>query len=325
MRRRASAPHALLALLPLAGCAEEVRDVWQGYVEAELVYVASPLGGDLLELAVAEGQEVASGALLFRLDPNPEALQIEATREHLEQARARQADLEKGVRPSELAAIEARLESARAALERAERDFERRRELREAGHTDAVSDEELDRYRTERELRRAEVATLAAELDTARLGGREDAIEAARREVAALDAAVRELRWKIEEKQRAAPAGGLVQETLYDLGEYVPAGRPVVTLLPPRNLRVRFFVPQALLPAIALGDPIAVHADGLAEQAPATISFISPQAEYTPPVIYSRESREKLVFLVEAVPDESVVARLRPGQPVEVRLERGRP
>jgi HlyD family secretion protein len=314
--------HAALALLlaSAVACAREDDGALQGYVEGESVWIAAPLGGELEELQAVEGATVAAGAPLFALDPQPQALAMEETEQRMAQARARLADLEKGGRPSELAALEARLASARAGLEHAERDLARRQELRDSGHTDAVSEEELDRYRTDRDVRRADAAALEAELETARLGGRADALEAARRDVDALAAQLAQLRWQVEEKRRAAPAAGLVQETLYRVGEYVAAGRPVVALLPPENVIVRFYVPQARLSALAPGDTVDVHADGLAPGATARVRFVSSEAEFTPPVIYSKETRAKLVFLVEAVPDAASVARLRPGQPLEVRL-----
>ena len=311
-----------LGALAFAGCAEAVDDgSFQGYVEGEYVYVGAPLAGDLVELAVARGDRVDQDELLFGLDPNPQALQLTEIEQRREQARARLADIRKGRRPSELAAIEARLASAKSGLERASRDYERRQELLDAGHTDAVSAEELDRYRTDRDVRRSEVATLEADLETARLGGRDDAVAAAQKEVDALDAALQELHWQIGEKRATAPADGYVQDTLYRTGEFVPAGRPVVSLLPPGNVKVRFFVPQALLPTIALGDWVQVHADGLGQRIRAKVAYISSEAEFTPPVIYSKESRSKLVFLVEAKPVADSVHQLRPGQPVEVHLD----
>ncbi len=310
---------ALAALLACA-CTRAPDGSYQGYAEGEFLYLAAPVGGELVELAVARGQVVQTGAPLFRLDPNPQSLQLEEAAQRAEQARARLADLEKGVRPSELAALEARLTSARSGLERAERDYERRRTLRDEGPAEAVADEELDRFRAERDVRAAEVAAVEAELETARLGGRADAVVGARREVDALDAARRQLAWQIDEKAVAAPAAGLVQDTLFRPGEYVPAGQPVVVLLPPENLRVRFFVPQDGLSSIGFGDRVEVAVDGLDRDLEARVDFVSSEAEYTPPVIYSKESRGKLVFRVEARLDPASARRLRPGQPLEVRL-----
>ncbi|MEM7517812.1 MAG: HlyD family efflux transporter periplasmic adaptor subunit, partial [Planctomycetota bacterium] len=304
----------------LSSCAEEPATSYLGYVEGEYVYVASPLGGELRQLEVARGSEVEAGDVLFQLDPNPEVLQIEEAEQRVRQAQARLTDLEKGRRPTEIAAIESRLRSARTAMDRAERDYERRRELYDAGQTDVVSDEELAGYRADRDVRRSEVTTLEADLETARLGGREDAVEAARIEVEALEAALSERRWKLGEKTATAASAGWIQDTLYRAGEYVPAARPVVSLLPPENVKVRFFVPQDILPTLSLGDRVDIRFDGMENPVRAEISFLSSEAEFTPPVIYSQDSRTKLVFLVEATPDPSAVNALRPGQPVDVDL-----
>jgi HlyD family secretion protein len=112
----------------------------------------------------------------------------------------------------------------------------------------------------------------------------------------------------------------LIFDTLYRAGEWVPAGRPVLALLPPPNIKVRAFVSEARIGQIHPGDRVAILVDGVRDPFIGTVSFISPQAEYTPPVIYSQESRSKLVFMIEAIFDEQTSAKLHPGQPVDVRL-----
>ena len=126
--------------------------------------------------------------------------------------------------------------------------------------------------------------------------------------------------WELSQTRREAPQAGLVFDTLYRKGEWVAAGRPVVMLLPPENVKVRAFVPETQIGAIHAGDGIRVTVDGLAESVVGRVSFISPQAEYTPPVIYSRQARSKQVFLVEAVFDPNVATNLHLGQPVDVEF-----
>ena len=311
----------LATFLLLQGCRKAGPAYYQGYVEGEYVFVATSASGNLEKLEVNKGQTVAAGAPLFQLDPNQQALQIEEATQRIEQARARLQDLSTGGRPSELAAIEARLKTARATLGLATRDLERRQQLSASGDTDAVSGEELDRFEAAAEVRRSEVSAIEAELETAKLGGRTDRVTAARNDIGALDASMKQLVWQLEEKNVAAPAGGVVQDTLYRFGEFVPAGRPVVSLLPPENIKVRFFVPQAVLPSIQMNDPIRVRLDGMDSDIQALVSYIAPVSEFTPPVIYSKESRSKLVFMIEAVPDAGVRDRLHPGQPLEVYLK----
>ena len=164
------------------------------------------------------------------------------------------------------------------------------------------------------------MAQLQADLQTAQTGSREDQIAAAAAAVRALQAALDRADWDLSQMSQAAPAGGLIFDTLYRAGEWVAAGRPVVALLPPENVKVRAFVAEASVGAIHLGDPVSVTMDGVPQPQPGKVSFISPQAEYTPPVIYSEESRGKLVFMVEAVFDAAVAANLHPGQPVDMPL-----
>ena len=127
-------------------------------------------------------------------------------------------------------------------------------------------------------------------------------------------------RWDFQQKRQLAPQAGLVFDTLFREGEWVAAGRPVVVLLPPPNIKVRAFVPQARIRALQVGQQVQVTVDGVAEPLLGKLSFISPQAEFTPPVIYSRESRAKLVFMIEVVFDPAIAANLHPGQPVDVQL-----
>jgi len=125
--------------------------------------------------------------------------------------------------------------------------------------------------------------------------------------------------WRIGQRHVTAPAAGVVADVLARPGETIPAGGPVVSLLPPENILVRFFVPEALLAKVHSGDKVALRCDGCPADLAATISFISPQAEYTPPVIYSEASRAKLVYMVEARPPPAEAALINPGQPIAVR------
>jgi HlyD family secretion protein len=165
------------------------------------------------------------------------------------------------------------------------------------------------------------VAQLQADLNTALLGSRTDQVVAAEAEVRAREAALARAEWEFAQKRQPAPKSGLVFDTLYREGEWVPAGRPVVVLLPPENIKVRAFVSETRIGTIHPGDHAQVSVDGVPKKFMGTVSYISPHAEYTPPVIYSQESREKLVFMVELVFDPEVAGSLNPGQPVDVRFE----
>jgi HlyD family secretion protein len=308
---------ALSAAALLAGCAKNSSGSFQGYIEGEYVYVAAPLGGALTNLAVARGDSVKAGQLLFTLERESEAAALAQVEKNLAQAHAQLDDLTKGSRPSEIAALAAQLEGAKANLKLAESQFDRAQEL---GNSRVNSQDAIDQARAQRDASQAQVDQLTADLETAKLGGRTDAIRAAQAAVEAQAAARDKAKWSFDQKQQFAPTNAVVHDTLYRAGEWVAAGNPVVALLPPENLKVRFFVPQVMLPQIKVGQTVSVHCDGAANAFKAAINYISTQAEYTPPVIYSRETRANLVFMIEATFSPADAANLRPGQPADVRL-----
>lgn len=306
----------LFFFLALTGCSEPPHDFYQGYIEAEYLLVAAPLGGQLQSMAVSRGMTVAAGSPLFTLEHELESAAMAEAEQGVASAENRLADLTKGGRPSELAAIEARLEQARASHGLATLEYERRFNLVQQ---QTIPTEEFDRARSEKEQSAALVAQLTAELVTAGLGARADAIAVARAELEAARERLRQARWRLGQKSQAAPRGGLVYDTFYVEGEFVPVGYPVVSLLPPDNIKVRFFVPEAVVGGLTMGQRMTVHLDGASREYSATVSYISPQAEYTPPVIYSRETRTRLVYMVEAAVTKEDAVGLHPGQPVDVR------
>jgi len=308
---------ATLLPISLAGCAPERPDSYSGYAEGEYVRVASPIAGSLTELSVYRGMRVAAGAPLFALEQeNERAARAEAEQE-LRRAEAQLEDLNKGKRPTEVAAVQAELAQAQAAARLAEAQLRRQAQL---ARSQFVSPDTLDALRAARDRDRARVAELIHQVDNAQLAGRVDAIRAAGAEVEAARAAVAQSAWRLGQKTQRAPVGGEVTDYLYSQGEWVPAGSPVVTLLPPENIKIRFFLPEPELGRVRTGHKIHVSCDGCPADLKATVSFISPQAEYTPPIIYSMESRAKLVYLVEARLRPEDAVQLHPGQPVDVQL-----
>jgi HlyD family secretion protein len=310
----------LLFAVFICGCQEDSEPFFQGYAEGEFVMVASPLSGELASLAVSRGAQVQAGDLLFTLERGEQQAEVAAAGQEVRRTESHLADLRKGERPSELGAIVSKLDQTRAALELSHREFDRREKL---FSRQIISGEELDRARSALQRDQAAVSELEAQLQTARLGARSDAVEAARADVAAARARLQQASWAFKQKSRSTVQDALVYDTLFEPGEFVPAGYPVVSLLPPENIKLRFFVPEPLVGSLRIGQQLAVTFDGSREPLTAAVSYISPQAEYTPPVIFSRETRAKLVFLVEARPNPTIAVRLHPGQPVEVRLEPG--
>jgi HlyD family secretion protein len=241
---------ALLAALMLAGCDNGKPPTFQGWVEAELIFVGPDEAGRIQELFVREGDQVALQQPLFTLDPD---LQL-----------------------ADVAMQEAAVKNAQQAYDRA----------MALAKTQAGTQKTLDD---------AEAALRTAQ---ARLNSAQTRL--ARRKV-------------------FSPVAGPVQQIYYRAGELVPAGKPIVSILPPGNLKVRFFVNEATLPKLKIGDPVGISCDGCKAGVTAKITFIARTSEFTPPVIYSVDERSKLVFLIEA--RTTTPEMLRVGQPVSVTLE----
>lgn len=308
---------ALLAILLAGGCFGENEYDFQGYVEGDYIYVASPQGGALEHLHVKKGDRVQAGQLLFELENGLEAAAVNEARELLRQAKNKLADLGKGRRPSEVAAIRARLGQAEAAYRLARDEYRRRDKL---FRENTISEEERDQSKSQYSQTGQRVREIRAELETALLGGRSDEIAAAEAGMEAARAKLRQAEWKLEQKRQLAPESALVHDTIFEQGEWVPAGRAVVSLLPPGKVKARFYVPETLVGTLSQGQDVVISFDGAKGPIPAKISYISSQAEYTPPVIYSSQSRTKLVFMIEARPEPDKAVLLHPGQPVDIAL-----
>lgn len=307
---------ALACVAVLAGCHGAPPAGYPGYVEGEFVRVAAPLPGTLVQLAVERGRTVAKDAPLFTLESDQERAARGEAQARVRQAEASLANLEKARRPPEIAAAKAQLAQAQASLAQSEADLARTGKL--------VADKFLppqqrDQALAARDRDRARVAELNQQVRIANLPARSDEIAAATADVKAASEALAQAQWRVEQKSQTAPAAGLVIDTLYRPGEWVAAGAPVVSLLPPANVKLRFYIPETRVGALRIGEAVTVRCDGCGAPIPAKVRFIAAQAEFTPPVIYSRENRANLVFLVEAWPDTPNPA-LHPGLPVEVTL-----
>lgn len=301
--------------LLLAGCGGDELPSFQGYVEVDLVRLAPSQSGRLQELLVQRGDSVSLDQTLARLEATPESAALAQSRAQLAQAEANARDLDTGKRPEEIAVIRAQLAQAESNRQLAERQLRRQREVFSRGY---VSQQDLDRQQTLLDGETARVAELRAQLKTAELAARSQQRQAATANIAATRAGESINRWKLDEKTLHAPENGRIEQIYFRPGEWVNAGQPVLDLYAPTHLKIRFFVPQASLPKLKPGQVVKVRCDGCQVDIPATIRFISSQSEFTPPVIYSQEQRQKLVYLVEATPTQP--EQLRAGQPVDILL-----
>ncbi len=287
----------VFALAALAACARDEAPPLTGYVEADLLYLAPQETGLISELMVEPGSRVAAGDVIFRLDARRagfSAAQAEATAEG---AAARAAD--KGALVQQIAEAEASVSLARQTYARTSKL------LKEGVVTKARYD--------------ADAAALRAA--EARLAGISAERGAALRDLDAATAAANLAERRLAEMETFAPAAGVIERVYRRKGEVVGAGEPVAALLAPENLKLRFFAPETLLSSVKIGGPVVFTCDGCAGELEASIIFIASEPQFTPPVIYSIDEREKLVFLVEARPASP--GSLRPGQPVSIRTIAG--
>ena len=306
-----------LVIALLCSCSGSHEDIYQGYVEGEFVYLSSSQPGRLEHLAVSRGQQVAAGVELFALEAVAEKAEQVQAQQQLAAAEAQLADLATGKRPPELAVIRAQLTQAEVTARRSRLQRERDEAQYRAG---GISHEQLESTVAQAESDQNRVRELESQLEVAKLPGREQQLKAQLDQVQAARAVLAQAQWRLDQKSVAAPTQGLVYDTIYREGEWVASGTPVVRLLPPGNIKIRFFVPENLLGRIRLGGRVALSCDGCSEDIPADITYVSADAEYTPPIIYSNETRGKLVFMIEAHPASTDATRLHPGQPVSVRL-----
>lgn len=307
----------LLALASaLAACTPAAPLGWSGYAEGEYLRVAAPQAGSLSLLAVRSGQSVARGALLFRLESEAEAAGQTEAEQRWASAQAVARNTDSGRRTEELAITRAQLAQAQAQSALARADLARQAQLQAQGF---VSSGRLDDARSALAQSTARVAELSAALAAAGLPARPDERAAARAQADAASAALRQSAWRLQQKTQFAPTDAEVAETYFVPGEFVPAGQPVLALLPVGAVKLRFFVAEAEIASLKLGDRLQVRCDGCAAPLAARVSLIASKAEYSPPVIYSNSQRSRLVFMVEARPEPSEATRLRPGQPLDVQ------
>jgi HlyD family secretion protein len=316
-RRFAGAALSVLAVALLSACSRHEAATYQGYIEGEFVYLGSSQAGKLTALPVSRGQTVKANAALFSLESDDEAHALAQAQQQLAAARAQLADIQTGKRVPEIDVNRAQLAEAVANARKAALQLTRDDAQYRAG---GIAKAQLDDSRANADSTAAQVRELSRQVEVARLPARSQQITAQEAQVAAASAVVAQAQWKLDQKSVSAPSDGLVYDTLYRKGEWVAAGNPIVQLLPPQNVKVRFFVPETVVGQLPLDRSVTLHCDGCAADVPAKITYVSSQAEYTPPVIYSNESRAKLVFMVEAHPSIADATRLHPGQPVSVVL-----
>ena len=308
---------ALISASLLASCSNDDNNVVQGYIAGDLIYEASSQSGILTRLDVQRGQAVKEGQTLFELDPAPQSYALTQANDELESAKATLQDMELGQRPDEIEEIENDIASTKAAIQYYQAEMSRYKQLSQQNYASKSSyDEKLYLY----EQNTALLKKLEASLRLAKTGNRDNQIEAQKQTVLAATENVAIMQWNKAQKTVATSTAGLVFDTYYRRGEWIPAGQAVASIQTPENIYVVFFVSEAQLGKVQVGDTVAFQCDSCKSPTPATINYISSEAEYTPPVIYSESMREKLVYEVHAIMKKEVALQYHPGQPVDVAL-----
>ena len=317
-----------------AACAEpppsnELRV--SGHVEATEVRVAAEVGGRLVALTVAEGDRLQAGDIVARVDTRDVELEIARAEAEREAAEAQLRLLEAGARPedvrqaqaqidvleAEIAAIDAELVAATADRERFESllaaDAGSRKQRDDAAARVNVLQE---RTRALREQMRAG-EQVVARLES---GARTEEIEAARARVAVVDAQIAVLRKRIDDATVVAPAGGIVTQTLVEQGEIVAPAMPLFVVTDIDRAWANLFVPEPAVPRLTIGQAALVFTDAGGAGLPGTVTFVSPQAEFTPRNVQTAEERSMLVYRIKVAVDNRDGV-LKPGMPVDASLE----
>lgn len=288
-----------------------------GYIEGETLYLSAAVPGTVTELGVRRGQRVDGGARLFQVEPDQQAAQAEQAAAELTAARAQAEDARRGQRPPEIAVLEADRDAAEASVRETRIALNRTQELVRRGIYARVR---LDEARAAYQNASARLDAARRRIEVAELGQREDQVRAADARVAQAQGRVSETNARLATLSPIAPSAGRIEDVFFQRGEWVAANQAVVALIPDDRVFVRFFVPETEVAAYRPGRQIRFSCDGCAQNLSATISYVSPRPEFTPPVIYSREARDRLVFMVEARPANG--AALIPGLPVDVERAR---
>jgi len=283
-----------------------------GYIEGERIYLAAPVSGAVAELYVREGERVAAGGRTFLIDPDVQRAQAESAAAGVAAARARADDLKKGQRVEELSVFDAEVQTALADEREAEADYDRIEPLARRG---VYAPARLDQARAARDAARARTAAARRRREVATLGARRDAIAQAEQQAVQAQGGLNEANARLAQLAPVAPDAARVEEVFYRPGEWAAANQPILALLPDNQVKLVFFAPEAEMARYRPGRTVRFGCDGC-RPGEARISWVSPRPEFTPPVLYGRGSRDRLVYRVEAWPTNPTM--LNPGLPVDV-------
>ncbi|PLX38975.1 MAG: HlyD family secretion protein [Hyphomicrobiales bacterium] len=288
-----------------------------GYVEGEYVLLAPLEVAEVRQVLVRRGDRVEEGVPLVNVEDDDARIAVDNAAAALRQAKANLANLKEGKRPEEIRVLEATLHSAEAQSQEAERVFKRQNDLLKRG---IVSTASFDEAKTALDIARAKVDELKANLTVARLPARENEIVASEKQVEQAAAALERAEWLLQKRVLKAPAKGEISDVIRRVGEVAGPSAPVLSFLPDGAVKLKVYIPQTALSSVTVDSVLSVRCDGCDAGLKARVSYVARSPEFTPPVIYSLQNRQKLVYLVEARPLDGATA-LKPGQIVDVELD----
>ncbi len=293
------------------------QDLFEGYVEGDLVQIGPVEGERLSLLKVEPGDQVAKGAVLFTMaTPILDQLR-EEDEAKVTQAQANLKNLQASLqRPEQIAVLQAAVESAKAALVLSQTEYDRQVYLLPKGAT-TVAARDQAKFALDRD--KANLTQAQRQVEAGLIPSRSHEIVAAGAAITQAQAERDQIEVRIARQTVYAPANGVIQDVYFWPGEIVAAGQPILALLPPQNRKIRFYVPETQLSRFTLGAKVSVACDNCRPGLEGRVIYISQQAEYTPPVIFSLQERSKLVFRVDARLDDLNVL-LPLGLPIEARL-----
>ncbi|WP_434665196.1 HlyD family secretion protein [Klebsiella sp. B345] len=302
-------------ILFVLGCDNKSDNMFSGYSHGNFVYLSSSSNAKIEHVLVKKGDLVKDGQALVKLESFDALNILQRAEEKLKAEHALLRNLASGERPEQLNIIRSQLKKARSSESQVKRQLERYRDLYAK---QAISVAEWENIRDDFVQKSAQVEELVHQLEARQLPARQDEIEKQQSQVKSAQLERDKASWDVQQTTLFSPLNAQVFDIIYRAGERSTVGRPIISLLPPDNIKVRFFVPEAILGKFKTGMSVKLLCDGCSTAIPGTINYISPEAEFTPPVIYSTNRREKLIYMIEAVPDREYAMQLRVGQPFSV-------
>ncbi|MCI1000059.1 HlyD family efflux transporter periplasmic adaptor subunit [Ochrobactrum soli] len=310
---------SLLCIVPFASylfaaCSSQPLAV--GYVEGEFVQLAPLEVAQVQSVMVKRGDRVEPDKPIALTEDTDAKIAVAQAAAARAQAEAKLADLQVGKRPDEIAVLEASVRTANAQADDARRTLLRTQDLTKRG---VMTQAQLDDAKTSVEVAEAAINQSMANLAVGRLPARPEEIKAAENAVKSAAAQLDSARWHLTKRTIVAPAAGRITDVIRNPGDIAGPTAPVLTMLPDGAVKLKVYIPEAKFSSVRVGDLLSVRCDGCAADLKAKVSYVSPDPEFTPPVIYSLETRQKLVYLVEAHPVDQA-SPLQPGQIVDVDL-----